>query len=157
MLNPVAMPKAPEAAAAQLSDALAVLAAEHSPIPRDAAIGAFRRHLARIQTYVRQAFEQEQLTGLQAARLLGALVDGVVAGLFEYVTEHAGLVHPDRLSVAATGGYGRGVLAPFSDIDLLFLTSEHPDVATLTAVEFMLYFLWDLGLKVGHATRSIED
>ena len=82
MLTPIAMPKAPEAAAAQLSDALAVLAAEQSPIPRDAAIAAFRRHLARIQTYVRQAFEQEQLTGLQAARLLGALVDGVVGGLF---------------------------------------------------------------------------
>jgi len=159
MLTPIAMPRAPEAAAAQLSDALAVLAAEHSPIPipRDAAIGAFRRHLARIQTYVRQAFEQEQLTGLQAARLLGALVDGVVSGLFEHVLRDAGLETPERLSIAATGGYGRGVLAPFSDIDLLFLTGEEPDPATLRAVEYMLYFLWDLGLKVGHATRSIED
>ena len=50
MLNPVAMPKAPEAAAAQLSMAMAALASEQSPIPRDAAIAAFRRHLARIQT-----------------------------------------------------------------------------------------------------------
>jgi [protein-PII] uridylyltransferase len=157
MLTPLAVPRAPEAAAAQLSDALAVLAAEQSPIPREAAIGAFRRHLARIQTYVRQAFEQEQLTGLQAARLLGALVDGVVTGLFEHVLHAAGLEQPKRLTVAATGGYGRGVLAPFSDIDLLFLTNEDPDAATLSAVEYMLYFLWDLGLKVGHATRSIED
>ena len=104
MLNPIAMPKAPEAAAAQLSEALGALAAEQSPIPRDAAIGAFRRHLARIQNYVRQAFEQEQLTGLQAARLLGVLVDGVVSGLFEHVVRDAGLVAPERLSVAATGG-----------------------------------------------------
>jgi len=157
MLTPIAMPKAREAAAAQLSDALAVLAAEQSPIPREAAIAAFRRHLARIQTYVRQAFEQEQLTGLQAARLLGSLVDGVVGGLFEHVTHSAGLPPPEQLSVAATGGYGRGVLAPFSDIDLLFLTGENPDETTLAVVEYMLYFLWDLGLKVGHATRSIED
>jgi [protein-PII] uridylyltransferase len=157
MLNPIAMPKAPEAAAAQLSDALAVLAAEQSPVPRDAVIAAFRRHLARIQTYVRQAFEQEQLTGLQAARLLGALVDGVVSKLFDHVVRDAGIAEPERLSVAATGGYGRGVLAPFSDIDLLFLTDDNPDAATLGAVEYMLYFLWDLGLKVGHATRSIED
>src|SRR5580692_5623444 len=157
MLNPIAMPKAPEAAAAQLSEALGALAAEQSPIPRDAAIGAFRRHLARIQTYVRQAFEQEQLSGLQAARLLGALVDGVITGLFEHVLHDAGLEPPKRLSIAATGGYGRGVLAPFSDIDLLFLTGDDPDPATLQAVEYMLYFLWDLGLKVGHATRSIED
>jgi [protein-PII] uridylyltransferase len=157
MLTPVAVPKAPEAAAAQLSDALAALAAEQSPISREAAIGAFRRHLARIQTYVRQAFEQEQLTGLQAARLLGALVDGVMRGLYEHVTIDAGLPRPERLSLAATGGYGRGVLAPFSDIDLLFLTDDHPDADTLRVIEYMLYFLWDLGLKVGHATRSIED
>ena len=52
---------------------------------------------------------------------------------------------PERLSIAATGGYGRGVLAPFSDIDLLFLTGEEPDAATLQVVEYMLYFLWDLG------------
>jgi [protein-PII] uridylyltransferase len=157
MLTPVAMPKAPEAAQAQLSDALAALAAEQSPIPRDAAITAFRRHLARIQTYVREAFEQEQLTGLQAARLLGALVDGVMRGLYDHVTGEAGLPKPERLSIAATGGYGRGVLAPFSDIDLLFLTDDDPDAETLRVVEYMLYFLWDLGLKVGHATRSIED
>src|SRR5580658_2113095 len=157
MLTPIAMPKAREAAAAQLSDALAVLAAEQSPIPRDAAISAFRRHLGRIQNYVRQAFEQEQLTGLQAARLLGSLIDGVIGGLFEHVTHSAGLPPPEQLSVAATGGYGRGVLAPFSDIDLLFLTGENPEPATLQIVEYVLYFLWDLGLKVGHATRSIED
>src|ERR1051326_3277193 len=157
MLTPVAMPKAPEAAAAQLCDALKALSAEQSPIPREAAISAFRRHLARIQTYVRQAFEQEQLSGLQAARLLGALVDGVVRGLYDHVTGDAGLANPERLSIAATGGYGRGVLAPFSDIDLLFLTGDDPDAETLRVVEYMLYFLWDLGLKVGHATRSIDD
>ena len=48
------------------------------------------------------------------------------------------------------------MLAPFSDIDLLFLTAETPSPRTLRAVEYILYFLWDLGLKVGHATRSIE-
>ncbi len=157
MLTPIPMPRAPEAAAAQLSDALAALAAEQSPVPRDAALGAFRRHLARIQTYVRQAFEQEQLTGLQSARLLGALVDGVISGLYQHTIQDTGITPRGPLSVAATGGYGRGVLAPFSDIDLLFLTGGEPDPATLQAVEYMLYFLWDLGLKVGHATRSIED
>jgi [protein-PII] uridylyltransferase len=49
------------------------------------------------------------------------------------------------------------VLAPFSDIDLLFLTAAEPGRAALRTVEFMLYFLWDMGLKVGHATRSVGD
>src|SRR3954465_11474808 len=157
MLTPIPLPRAPEAAATLLSDAPAGLAEGGRPVPRDAAVGAFRRHLARIQSYVQHAFEQEQLTGLQAARLLGALVDGVVGGLFEHVTHDAGLTTPGPLCVAATGGYGRGVLAPFSDIDLLFLTAEDPTPETLRVVEYMLYFLWDLGLKVGHATRSISD
>ena len=60
------------------------------------------------------------------------------------------------MAVVATGGYGRGVLAPFSDIDLLFITADKPGSSrSFAAVEYMLYFLWDLGLKVGHATRSV--
>ena len=157
MLTPIPLPRAPEAAATILSDALAALAEEQGNVPREAALAAFRRHLARIQTYVQHAFEQEQLTGLQAARLLGALIDGVVGALYDHATSDTDFGHPRSLAVAATGGYGRGVLAPFSDIDLLFLTGDDPAPQTLEIVEYMLYFLWDLGLKVGHATRSIED
>jgi [protein-PII] uridylyltransferase len=159
MLAPATLPKAPEAATAVLSDALAALACEQGKVPRDAALSEFRRHLARIQNYVQHAFEQEQISGLQAARLLGRLVDGVIRALYDYAVNDTGpdLGEPEHLSIAATGGYGRGVLAPFSDIDLLFLTAEKPSQHTLQLVEYVLYFLWDLGLKVGHATRSIED
>ena len=54
-------------------------------------MGAFRRHLARIQSYVQHAFEHEQITGLQAARLLGALIDGVIAAVFEHTITAADL------------------------------------------------------------------
>ena len=145
MLTPIPLPRAPEAAASLLSDALAGIAEESGSVSRDAAVGAFRRHLARIQSYVQHAFEHEQITGLQAARLLGALIDGVVAALFEHTTTKTELSPVEKLSIAATGGYGRGVLAPFSDIDLLFLTAEDPTPETLRVVEYMLYFLWDLG------------
>ena len=60
-------------------------------------------------------------------------------------------------ALVATGGYGRGVLAPYSDIDLLFLTDQSAGPRSQRVVEFVLYLLWDLGLKVGHATRSIRD
>jgi len=126
MLTPIPLPRAPEAAANLLSDALASLADNGGAVPRDAAVGAFRRHLARIQSYVQHAFEHEQISGLQAARLLGALVDGVVSALFEHTTAHSELGPVENLSIAATGGFGRGVLAPFSDIDLLFLTADEP-------------------------------
>ena len=148
---------APESAAAALVSALVTLENDAGTVPRDAALGAFRRHLAQIQNHVQHAFEQEQLSGLQAARLLGKLVDGVVDTLYRHATSPSGLGGSGPLSVAATGGYGRGVLAPFSDIDLLFLTEAEPSQQVLRVIEYMLYFLWDLGLKVGHATRSIDD
>ncbi len=149
-------PADPRDAAALLAQSLAALAPAGEVAPRDAALGLFRRHLARVQGHIRDTFELGTLPGLKAARLLGALTDGLIATLHDYALA----VHhhpPGRLTVAATGGYGRGVLAPFSDIDLLFLTREAPGAATLQVVEFMLYLLWDLGLKVGHATRSVPD
>ena len=157
MLTPMPLPKAPEAATSVLSDALAALTEAGGPVAREAALGVFRRHQARMQQHVQHAFEQDQISGLQAARLLGKLTDGLITSLHAHAVADAGIGRPDQLSVAATGGYGRGVLAPFSDIDLLFLTAREPTPQTLLVVEYMLYFLWDLGVKVGHATRSIED
>jgi len=140
-----------------LTDALAELAADGALPPRDAALAAFRRHLARMQHQLQHAFERDELSGLTAAAALASHMDGVIAALMDYTAATILPVAPDRMAVVATGGYGRGYLAPFSDIDLLFLTQADPSPDSLAAVEFMLYFLWDLGLKVGHATRSIEE
>jgi len=128
--------------------------------PREAVLGLFRRHLTRIQADVRAQFEAGAVGGIKVARLLARETDGLVVQLHTHATRLQGdaaaadLAH---LTIAATGGYGRGVLAPFSDIDLLFITPELAPPAVLQVVEFMLYFMWDLGLKVGHATRSIDD
>jgi [protein-PII] uridylyltransferase len=126
------------------------------PLPRDAALGRMRGELGRIQTDVQRAFEGRHVSGLGAARRLGGRMDGLVLALHHY----AEAMIPGEtggFALVATGGYGRGVLAPHSDIDLLFLTRGAPDARTRRLVEFILYFVWDLGLKVGHATRSIAD
>jgi [protein-PII] uridylyltransferase len=161
-MHPPSPQVAAPATAAPLLEALSALPAEpDGGIARDAALGAFRRHLSHIQGEVRDKFEQGEMSGLTAARRLAELTDGLVFALTGYALAQEGLLVSgsgrDRLAVAATGGYGRGSLAPFSDVDLLFLTADRPAAGVLRSVEFMLYFLWDLGLKVGHATRSVSE
>ncbi len=60
-------------------------------------------------------------------------------------------------AVAALGGYGRRELAPFSDVDLLFLHGGRPSPALKAFVERVLMILWDAGLKVGHSFRSVSE
>ena len=155
MLTNTSLSEAPGRGAAALNEALSELRATDGALRRDEALAMFRRHLTRIQQHVRDEFEHYQLTGLQSARQLAALTDGVVAALYSYA--RAALRTQAPFAVVATGGYGRGMLAPFSDIDLLFITPEHCAPETLAAIEFSLYFLWDLGLKVGHATRTVGE
>ena len=99
--------------------------------------------------------------GIKVARALSELMDAVVAALYTYTTE---ITFPrnnptasERLAVIATGGYGRGTLAPGSDVDLLFLLPYKQTAWGESVVEAMLYVLWDLGLKVGHGTRSVSE
>jgi [protein-PII] uridylyltransferase len=63
----------------------------------------------------------------------------------------------ERLALMAVGGYGRGALAPYSDIDLLFVRPYKQTAHVESVIEFMLYALWDLGFKVGHASRTIDE
>jgi [protein-PII] uridylyltransferase len=63
----------------------------------------------------------------------------------------------ERMAIVATGGYGRGLMAPGSDIDLMFLLPYKKTAWSEQIAEAILYCLWDMGLKVGHATRSIDE
>jgi len=63
----------------------------------------------------------------------------------------------ERISALAVGGYGRSEMAPFSDVDLLFLTPYKQTAWGESLIESVLYCLWDLRLKVGHAVRTVDD
>ena len=97
-----------------------------------------------------------ELAGAQAFlvdQLLRLLFDAVVTDLYPATNRTSS----ERLTLVAVGGYGRGQMAPFSDIDLLFLTPWKQTAWGEQVIETMLYLLWDMGLKVGHATRSLDD
>src|SRR5215831_13841986 len=110
---------------------------------------------------VRAAVDDGRLNGLQAARALSALQDVTIQVLYDFATKHFCYAQnptaSEHLAVVATGGYGRGELAPGSDIDLLFVHPYKQSPWCESVVEFILYMLWDLGLKVGHATRSLVE
>jgi [protein-PII] uridylyltransferase len=155
-LRPMPRPKRPGV----LPDLIAELVS--GPLRREQALDLLRSHLGRIQGRVQDAFESHELDGLPAARWLAALVDGLMSAIHAYALamvppRNAAEEAEAPFALVATGGYGRGVLAPFSDIDLLFLTDQQAGPRSQRMVEFILYLLWDLGLKVGHATRSIRD
>jgi [protein-PII] uridylyltransferase len=89
------------------------------------------------------------------------LMDQLIRVVFDFANRHAyPAANPsaaERLGLVATGGFGRGELAPLSDLDLLFLRPYKQTPHGEQIVEFMLYLLWDLGLKVGHATRTVDE
>ncbi|TMM51099.1 [protein-PII] uridylyltransferase [Sulfitobacter sabulilitoris] len=89
------------------------------------------------------------------------LTDCLVTSALKVATGHLHVksspTSGERLSVIAVGGYGRGEMAPFSDVDLLFLTPYKITAWAESVIESMLYMLWDLKLKVGHSSRTIRD
>ncbi len=99
--------------------------------------------------------------GMACAERLSELQDDVIAAIHALALREVrgdGPVDGDQpMAVAAVGGYGRGALAPGSDIDLLFLLPTKPTLGSEKLVEAMLYMLWDLRQKVGHSTRSIGE
>ena len=107
------------------------------------------------------ALAAHPFAGREATRAYAYLTDALVQAVLWVATTR---LHPlasptdgERLAVIAVGGYGRGEMAPFSDVDLLFLTPYKITPWAESVIESMLYMLWDLRLKVGHASRTLED
>ena len=113
---------------------------------------------------IRRRFEANRrapMAGREVGQATSFLIDQLIRVLFDLTT---GVIYPvpnpsasERICVIAVGGYGRGELAPFSDIDLLFLIPYKETPHCEQVIEFMLYRLWDLGLKVGQSVRSVEE
>ncbi len=110
---------------------------------------------------IAEALAKAPLDAHPATAAYSFLTDCVVRCVHRVATER---LHPlplpttaERIAVIAVGGYGRGEMAPQSDVDLLFLTPYKITPWAESVIESMLYMLWDLRLKVGHASRTIDD
>ena len=142
---------------------LKVLAERHAGRDRELR-AAVAQHLKAALTQARARAEQLLLRdrhGRRCAERLALLQDEIIRILFEFAASE---LYPsrvpseaERMAVVATGGYGRRLLAPGSDIDLLFLLPYKQTAWGESVAEALLYCLWDMGLKVGHATRSVDE
>ena len=129
-------------------------------LDRSAFVAPLKVALTAGRAEIRRRFEA---TGDGAATIREQcfLIDQLIRALFDLVTQ---VIYPlpnptsgERLAIIAVGGYGRGELAPYSDIDLLFLLPYKRTPHTEQVVEYLLYLLWDLGLKIGQSTRSVDE
>ncbi len=128
---------------------------------RAATVTVLRAALERGRANIAEALTRRPHLARGCTRAYAWLTDNVVQTALEVATTRLhrrnSTTTGDRLAVLAVGGYGRFEMAPHSDVDLLFLTPYKITGWAESVIESTLYMLWDLRLKVGHASRSIRD
>lgn len=148
---------------ARITAAVDALAAKHQG--REDAFRTAMAQLLKAELIAARAAAQAILLkdrhGRRCAERLCHVQDEIIRILYSAATRHlyrspipSGA---ERMAVVATGGYGRGLMAPESDIDLLFILPYKQTAWGEQVAEAILYCLWDMGLKVGHATRSVDE
>ncbi|MGV3574402.1 MAG: [protein-PII] uridylyltransferase [Devosia sp.] len=131
-----------------------------SPAARTVVLAHMRQTLAE----ARKDAEAELIAtnkGTRCAQNLCSAEDEIITAVYLFATTR---VYPvdnpsgaEAIALSAVGGYGRGTLAPGSDIDLLFILPYKQTPWGEQVTEYILYMLWDLGQKVGHAVRSVDE
>lgn len=135
-------------------------ASAEAPATRSSIVGLLKERLANGRRKA-EAMLSEDGSGTACATRLSCLMDEIIRALYDLAANH--IYHTEnpsaaeRMAIVAVGGYGRGTLAPGSDIDLLFLLPYKQTPWGEQVAETMLYMLWDLGLKIGHATRNVDE
>jgi [protein-PII] uridylyltransferase len=144
-----------------LADALAALDGRDAAASRSAGTALLKPALEHGRTEIARRLAEHPSGGRDAASAQAFLVDQILRLIFDFTTQQ---LYPqgnptasERLTLAAVGGYGRGEMAPYSDVDIAFLTPWKQTGWGEQVIESMLYTLWDLGLKVGHSSRSLDE
>jgi len=127
---------------------------------RAAFLEALKQWKAAVHSDIESRFVGDN-RGIRCATDISRFQDMLICALHDFGVAHMHQsINPtssERLAIVATGGYGRGLLAPGSDIDLLILLPYKQTAWGESLIEFILYTLWDLKFKVGHATRTVKQ
>ena len=137
-----------------ISSELASLDRDHLTSYRAKLLTILRQHLAAAKKKIEQDFNRNNDGAIYVGQHAHC-IDGLLSLLYHEAVKLMPQSHD--IAVIAVGGYGRGEMAPFSDIDVMFLMPAKTSKRHEVTIEFILYLLWDLGLKIGHSTRSITE
>ncbi len=128
---------------------------------RAATVEVLKKAIKEGRATIASAFEERPRESRPTVLSYAYLTDGVVRTVLEVARtrlhQNPNPTSGERIAVLAVGGYGRGEMAPYSDVDLLFLTPWKITPWAESLIESMLYIFWDLHLKVGHSSRTIKD
>jgi len=106
----------------------------------------------------RNALHEHHLQNMRAADIVHVqswLMDNLLIRAWK---QHLHLLSPKiNIALVAVGGYGRGELHPYSDVDLMFLLEKEGDASLKIFVETLVRFLWDMGVEIGHSVRTLKD
>ncbi|MEM8725819.1 MAG: DUF294 nucleotidyltransferase-like domain-containing protein, partial [Pseudomonadota bacterium] len=144
-----------------LAERIATLAEDQGEAARPAVLAALREALDKGRAELARRLSEKPSAGYDCVHGHAFLIDQLVRVIHDYITQH---VHQapnrtaaERLAIMAVGGYGRAEMAPHSDVDIAFITPMKSAPWCKQVIEAILYLLWDLGLKVGHSSRTVSD
>jgi [protein-PII] uridylyltransferase len=144
-----------------LAEEIAGIVAKSEAVARPAIVAALKAALETGREELDRRLEEKPSAGHEIAGGYAFLIDQIVRTIHDHVI---GNVYPsvnrsmaERLTLVAVGGYGRAEMAPHSDVDIAFIHPTRQAPWCEQVIEAMLYYLWDLGLKVGHSSRSVDD
>ncbi len=144
-----------------ISDSINILTKEQGEKARQPIVELLQKSLQEGRAEISRRLIHKPSAGNEAAASQAFLVDQLVRLIYDYVTQHryrnSNPSASERISLLAVGGYGRGEMAPHSDVDIAFITPYKRTSWTEQIIEAMLYILWDLGLKIGQSSRSIDE
>ncbi|MEQ1547182.1 MAG: [protein-PII] uridylyltransferase [Chakrabartia sp.] len=144
-----------------LGDALTALEGRDETQLRNAATALLKPALEAGRAEIARRIIAQPTNGRDAASAQAFLTDQLLRLIYDFTSQRLyPLNNPtasERMVLIAVGGYGRGEMAPFSDVDIAFLTPYKQTGWTEQVIESMLYTLWDLGLKIGHSSRSLDE
>ena len=144
-----------------LADELAAIDAPDTMRMRQAAALHLKRALEAGRAEIARRLLEHPARGHESAASGAFLMDQLLRVLWDFTLAR---LYPnsnpsatERMTLVAVGGYGRGEMAPFSDVDIAFITPWKQTSWSEQVIESMLYSLWDMGLKVGHSSRTLDE